>query len=281
MYIAIIIIVLLSIFLYINYKVIFVTKYKIESEKLPESFNNFKILHLSDWHCTQYGKNNRKLINLINKQDVDIIVMTGDFIIRQVKDYKPAIEFIKQLNCKKKYFIYGNHELELNWKRLWQFRTELEALGVIVLDNEKTYIERNEEKIYIHGLTYNFNHLQSRKELTNDVVEKNKRNHLVDLGTVDTNNFNILLAHDPLNFEAYSRLGYDLIYSGHLHGGGIRLFGFGLVAPRRFWVFTRLAAGTHKRRESQIIISRGVGNSTKPIRIFNPPEISITTLKRK
>ena len=281
MYIAIVIIILLIIFLYINYRVIFVSKYKIESEKLPESFNNFRILHLSDWHCTRYGKNNQKLINLINKQDVDIIVMTGDFILRQVKDYKPAAEFIKQLKCKTKYFIYGNHELELNWKKLWQFRTELEGIGVIVLDNEKTFIEKEDEKIYIHGLTYNFAHLQSRRELTNDVIEKNKRSQIVELGTVDTNYFNILLAHDPLNFEAYSRLDFDLIYSGHLHGGGIRFFGLGLVAPRKFWVFTRLAAGIHKRRNTTMIVSRGVGNSTKPIRIFNPPEISITTIKRK
>lgn len=281
MYLTIIIIILLIIFIYINYKVIFVTRYKIESEKLPTNFDRLKILHLSDWHCTKYGKNNRKLINLINRQEVDIIVMTGDFVLRQVKDYKPALEFIKQLNCKSKYFIYGNHELELNWKKLWQFRSELEALGVIVLDNEKTFIERNDEKIYIYGLTYNFNHLQSRKELTNDVIEKNKRSQIIELGIVDTNYFNILLAHDPLKFEAYSRLDFDLIYSGHLHGGGIRFFGIGLAAPRKFWVFTRLAAGLHKRRNSTMIVSRGVGNSTKPIRIFNSPEISVTTIKRK
>lgn len=281
MHIAIIVIILLIIFIYINYRVIFVTKYNIESEKIPESFDGFKILHLSDWHCTKYGKNNKKLIHLINKQDVDIIVMTGDFIVRQVKDYKPAIEFIRQLKCPNKYFIYGNHELELNWKKIWQFRSELEELGVIVLDNEKTYIEREEQKIYIHGLTYNFNHLQRRNELTDDVIEKNKRSQIVELGMVDEEYFNILLAHDPLNFEAYSRLSFDLIYSGHLHGGGIRLFGLGLVAPRRFWLFTRYAAGSHKRRKSTMIVSRGVGNSTKPVRIFNPPEISITTLNKK
>lgn len=281
MYIAIACIIFLIIFIYINYRVIFVTKYKIESEKLPQNFDGLKILHLSDWHCTKYGKNNKRLIHLINKQDVDMIVMTGDFIVRQVKDYKPAVEFIKQLNCPNKYFIYGNHELELNWKKLWQFRDELEALGVIVLDNEKTYIKKEDEMIYIHGLTYNFTHLQKRSELTEEVIEKNKRSQIVDLGTVDEEYYNILLAHDPLNFEAYSRLNFDLIFSGHLHGGGIRLFGIGLAAPRKHWIFTRLAAGVHKRKNTTMIVSRGVGNSTKPIRVFNPPEISITTLKRK
>jgi hypothetical protein len=76
-------------------------------------------------------------------------------------------------------------------------------------------------------------------------------------------------------------MGFDLIYAGHLHGGGIRLFGFGLATPRKKWTFTRLAAGLKKKYNSNMIVSRGVGNSTIPVRIFNPPEISITTLYSK
>lgn len=82
---------------YIDYKMVFVSKYKVKNKKIPRSFDEFKILHLSDWHCTTYGKNNDKLIKLINKQKADIIVATGDFIIRQDKDIKPALEFLKEL----------------------------------------------------------------------------------------------------------------------------------------------------------------------------------------
>lgn len=89
MEILIISILVFFIFIYINYKVIFVSKYKIQSSKIPKSFNEFKIMHLSDWHCTMYGKNNRRLINLINrkisKEKIDIVVITGDFIVRQKK----------------------------------------------------------------------------------------------------------------------------------------------------------------------------------------------------
>ena len=110
MNILIIIILLVMLFIYVNYKVIFVSRYKVKSNKLPQVFNGFKILHLSDWHCTTYGKNNKRLINLINNkikgEKIDIVVITGDFIIRQKRDYRPALEFISKIKSNNIYFIY-------------------------------------------------------------------------------------------------------------------------------------------------------------------------------
>lgn len=282
MNILIIIILLVMLFIYVNYKVIFVSRYKVKSNKLPQAFNGFKILHLSDWHCTTYGKNNKRLINLINNkikgEKIDIVVITGDFIIRQKRDYRPALEFISKIKSNNIYFVYGNHEMILKSKEIQDFKNKLETLGVVVLDDKKIELTRENQKLNLYGVSYIFSHIASRKDLTEQVLEKYKKDYEEKIGVINKNEYNILLSHDPMDFEVYARMGFDLIFSGHLHGGGIRFFGIGVATARKNWFFTRLAAGIHKKYNTQMIVSRGIGNSTRPIRIFDPPEISITTL---
>lgn len=282
MNILIIIILLVILFIYVNYKVIFVSRYKVKSNKLPQAFNGFKILQLSDWHCTTYGKNNKRLINLINnkikKEKIDIVVITGDFIIRQKRDYRPALEFISKIKSNNIYFIYGNHEMILKSKEIQDFKNKLETLGVVVLDDKKIELTRENQKLNLYGVSYIFSHIASRKELTEQVLEKYKKDYEEKIGVINENEYNILLSHDPMDFEVYVKEGFDLVFSGHLHGGGIRFFGIGVATARKNWFFTPLASGIHKKKDTQMIVSRGIGNSTRPIRIFDPPEISITTL---
>ena len=282
MNILIIIILLVMLFIYVNYKVIFVSRYKVKSNKLPQVFNGFKILHLSDWHCTTYGKNNKRLINLINnknkKEKIDIVVITGDFIIRQKRDYRPALEFISKIKSNNIYFVYGNHEMILKSKEIQDFKNKLETLGVVVLDDKKIELTRENQKLNLYGVSYIFSHIASRKDLTEQVLEKYKKDYEEKIGVINKNEYNILLSHDPMDFEVYVKEGFDLVFSGHLHGGGIRFFGIGVATARKNWFFTTLASGIHKKKDTQIIVSRGIGNSTRPIRIFDPPEISITTL---
>ncbi len=282
MNILIIIILLVMLFIYVNYKVIFVSRYKVKSNKLPQVFNGFKILHLSDWHCTTYGKNNKRLINLINNkiknEKIDIVVITGDFIIRQKRDYRPALEFISKIKSNNIYFVYGNHEMILKSKEIQDFKNKLETLGVVVLDDKKIELTRENQKLNLYGVSYIFSHIASRKDLTEQVLEKYKKDYEEKIGVINKNEYNILLSHDPMDFEVYVKEGFDLVFSGHLHGGGIRFFGIGVATARKNWFFTTLASGIHKKKDTQIIVSRGIGNSTRPIRIFDPPEISITTL---
>ena len=282
MNILIIIILLVILFIYVNYKVIFVSRYKVKSNKLPQVFNGFKILHLSDWHCTTYGKNNKRLINLINNkiknEKIDIVVITGDFIIRQKRDYRLALEFISKIKSNNIYFVYGNHEMILKSKEIQDFKNKLETLGVVVLEKKKIELTRENQKLNLYGVSYIFSHIASRKDLTEQVLEKYKKDYEEKIGVINKNEYNILLSHDPMDFEVYVKEGFDLVFSGHLHGGGIRFFGIGVATARKNWFFTTLASGIHKKKDTQIIVSRGIGNSTRPIRIFDPPEISITTL---
>lgn len=281
MNIVISIFLILLIFIYINYKVIFVSKYKIYDKKIPSAFNGYKILHLSDWHCTYYGKNNRKLISLINNQNVDAIFISGDFVVRQRKEYKPVFDFIKKINNKNIYYILGNHEIALGKELLSYFIEELRKLGVIVLEDEKTYISKGNDKITLYGLNYNSNDYDTKNIKNEEIIEKYKKKYEEKLGILNKDNFNILLTHDPLYFEVYARMGYNLIYAGHLHGGAIRIFGYCLAKLKCGIIISRLGAGIKKRYNSKMIVSRGVGNSTVPIRVFDSPEISITTLYSK
>ena len=123
---------------------------------------------------------------------------------------------------------------------------------------------------------------RARQDLSDDDFYNFAKQRYTPLfSNVDKNSFNILLAHDPLNYRLYADLDMDLIYSGHLHGGGVRLFGYGLAWPKKKIIFSKLAGGIMNVGNAKMIISRGCGNSALPVRIFNPPEISLTILKSK
>lgn len=267
------IVIILIIFLAINLNVLQVTRYKISSNKIPDKFKGYKILHLSDLHSKEFGRNNIRLLTKINKINPDIIFMTGDMVRKTDKKFEITYEFIKKL-CKeyKIYYSFGNHEIYHDYVNLKEFKQSLERLGVIVLNNKKDIIKKDGESIDVYGL--NFKHNMLPKKTLNY-----KRILNSTLGEIEKNKFNILLAHDPLNFDIYKSWGADLVLSGHVHGGVIRLFGIGLLSPRRT-LFPKYSAGKYKRDSTTMIVSRGLGNTKIGIRIFNLPEIVVIELDK-
>ena len=280
-YIIIGITIFCTIFYLLNYKLITISKYKIEDKKIPKSFDGYKVLHLSDWHCTNYGKNNSRLINLIKKQDYDVIFVSGDFAVRQTHEYLPAISFLKELTNKPIYFIWGNHELALTKEEYLDFWDRLDKIGVRVVENEHIALTKNNESIMLYGLRYNSQDHDTKYIKKPEIENKYLRNYVAALGQLDKNKYNILLTHDPMYFNVYVKEGFDLVYAGHLHGGAIRILGFCLSKLKSGLVITRLGAGMKKKGNTKMIVSRGIGNSTIPIRVFNPLEISITTFYHK
>ncbi len=267
------IIVLLIIFLVVNLNVLQVSRYKIISNKIPNSFKGYKIMHLSDLHSKEFGKNNIRLLNKINEINPDVIFMTGDMIRKTDKNFMITYEFIKNL-CKKYkiYYSLGNHEITHNYTILKNFIQNLERLGVIVLNNKKNIIEKDGEFINIYGLNFKHNMLPKRSLNYKKIMES-------ILGEISKDKFNVLLAHDPLNFEIYNSWGADLIFSGHVHGGVIRIFGIGLLSPRRT-LFPKYSSGKYKKGSSTMIVSRGLGNTKVGVRIFNLPNIVVVELDK-
>lgn len=265
---------------YISNNSIDVINYKIKSNKIPDSFKNFRILQLSDLHDKQFGKDNFKLIKKIDNINPDIIVITGDVLLRKKVNYNIFLNLASVLVKKYKiYFIVGNHEqrIRVKDKRLYDFIKTLKSIGIIVLNNKKIKLIKNDSHINLYGFRINLKYykygLFCKKPHFGTQDIKNK------LGDLDETKFNILLAHNPLYFENYAQWGADLTLSGHVHGGMIRLpFIGGLLSPERKF-FPKYSAGKYKIGNSVLIVSKGLGSGVIHFRLFNKPDLSVITLE--
>lgn len=242
-----------------------VSNYCFLSEMVPEEFDGFKIVHISDLHNKSFGKANEKLISRISEQNPDIIVITGDIIDSYRTDIEVAVEFVREASkiCPV-YYSTGNHEhrlLDIRYEELMQGITDA---GGIVLDNEKVDIRNQDADLALVGVDDSY--LQG--DMMKKLLEGNEK-------------LSIVLAHEPDYLTRYAESGANLVLSGHAHGGQFRIPGLGgLVAPGQ-GIFPKLTEGMHESGNTRMIISRGLGNSIIPIRLFNEPEIVCIELKSK
>lgn len=276
MNVYILIFILIVLLYYSN--IIEVSHYEVKSKKLPSSFHNLKILQLSDLHGKNFGHNNKYLIKKIRNENPDIIVMTGDMINNRNKNYMNFFKLSSEISkTYDTYYIFGNHEEDLNDDIKKSLKNRVENLNIKTLYNNKISIVRNNENINLYGLCFNMKYYKKPHKISEDfnIIENEKL-----LGKLDENSYNILLAHNPLYFDVYSKWGADLILSGHIHGGIIRLpFIGGLLSPERKF-FPKYYAGRYTLNHSELIVNRGLGNTKVKLRIFNKPEISVITLKK-
>lgn len=282
LYVVLLIVCIIFITAFISYILsgfsIDITEYTITSSKIPDAFNGYKILQLSDLHNASYGKNNSKLLKKIEKINPDIIVMTGDMVNTNSKNYNNFYSLAKEISSKyPSYYILGNHELRLSAEKRLDILYKLNSFGVNVLNNSSASLLKDNEIINIYGLTQP---ITTYKNVLKNNVETDFS--LEDIQSIfqniDNNSFNILLSHSPFDFEIFSKWGADLVLSGHIHGGIIRLplIG-GLLSPERNF-FPKYDAGEFSYRSSKMVVSRGLGNGTINLRIFNNPEICVIKL---
>ncbi len=252
------------------------TEYIIETENVPESFDGFKIIHLSDLHNTQFGENNKNLLEIIYEENPDVVFITGDSIDRFNTDIDIPIKLIENiLTTCDVYFIVGNHELSSDTDKYLKFIDTLTEMGVHVLQDNDAYIERNNEKIQIIGLND-----ADRYKIT--YGENYKQGIIDSINKMDNKNYySILLSHHPELFPEYSETDVDLVFSGHAHGGQFRLpFIGGIIAPEQ-GLFPEYDAGVFTENDTTMVVSRGLGNSIIPVRITNSPEVVVVTLNKR
>ena len=264
---VIIFLILLSVIGFVLYQNNIIEKTYIEysSGRVPEAFNGYKVVHISDLHNKRFGKNQEKLLKKIEEASPDIIVITGDLIDRRKYNLEVALSFVKgAVDIAPVYYVSGNHEA---WSGKYEeIKDELISLNVQVLDDEKISIHRKDEFIDIIGLKDPDFHT------SNDLEDQ-----LMNLS--EENNFQILLSHRPELINLYSKEKIDLIFSGHAHGGQFRLpFIGGIIAPDQ-GLFPEYTSGLYVKDKSTLIVSRGLGNSIIPLRLFNQPEIIVLTIK--
>lgn len=256
-----------------------VREYSCGSKKQQEMC---RIVLLSDLHNHSYGKDNKRLLDAIRKQRPDLILAAGDlYTAAKGGDTQCAIQLLKALSeSYPVYCINGNHEQKT---RLYpetfgnmyeQYAKAVQGAGVRLLTNEKVSLPQ--WNIDIYGL-----------ELDKKFYGKLKRTAMQEgylgrmLGKPDASRYNILIAHNPDYFKNYAQWGADLVVSGHVHGGLMRLPLLGGVISPALRLFPKYDGGQFREGKSVMVLSRGLGMHTLPIRIFNPGELVVICLVKE
>lgn len=268
-----------------SHKCLSLNRYNIISDKIPKAFHDKKIAFLSDLHNNEIGKNNKKIMEMLEQEQPDYVLIGGDMLVSKVgNQYETAVSLLAQIA--EKYPVYcgnGNHEARLIWNSektpetgviYENYMEAIKQAGVKHLYNQTVRIVEGNDYIYLSELELGreFYKKLSSVDLPESYIERN-------LGHCADNSFHILLAHNPAYFETYSSWGADLTLSGHYHGGIMRLpFAGGVIDPA-FHLFPKYDAGLFEKEGKKMVVSVGLGTHSIKIRLFNPPKIDFITLK--
>lgn len=247
------------------------TTYQISSQTVPPQFDGFRIAQIADLHNTEFGENNADLLSLLRESEPDIIVFTGDQVDARKTRTDITVAFAKEaVKIAPCYLVTGNHEGSIS--EIYQLNTDLRDAGVIILENDVLELPHNGAAVTLIGLadpTMSDRFLTLGLDGATDAA-------LSELSW-DPSSYTILLSHHPEYLEIYSKYNIDLALCGHAHGGQIRLKNLGVIAPNQ-GLFPKYDAGQYTVNNTTMILSRGLGNSSFPWRINNPPEVVMVEL---
>lgn len=261
-----------------NYKV---NKVELSFKNLPHSFNGIKIIQISDLHLGSFGQDTSKLklaIDLINKQEADYVLFTGDIVNNMASEMEVFVPLLQEIKAKKgKFSILGNHdygkyyrwsskeELNANMEQLYSLHQEA---GFTLLRNETAFLEHDKDKIALIGVENwgmpPFPQLGDLEKAMNNVADSD---------------FKILMSHDPSHWDAVvlSETNIDLTLSGHTHG-----MQFAINIPGWKWSPVKLKyprwSGLYREGLQYLYVNIGLGYIAFPGRVGTPPEITLFTL---
>lgn len=247
--------------------------YTIASEKLPKAFDGYRIAHISDLHNGEFGDGNEKLLAMLREAEPDIIAITGDLIDSRNTDVGIALHFaeeaVKIAPC---YYVTGNHEARV--PEYVELKAGLLDLGIIVLDDKSAGLEVSGESITLLGVNDPSFLADPADE---EALIQSKLQELMN----GSENYTVLLSHRPELFAVYIESCADLVLSGHAHGGQFRfpLVG-GLAAPNQ-GLFPKYDTGVYTEKNTNMVVSRGLGNSLFPFRFNNRPEVILIELMQE
>lgn len=251
--------------------------YEIKSDKITKPC---RLVLLADLHNKSFGEGNERLLAAIDKAAPDGILVAGDMLTAmRGADYSRALSLMEKLSVRYRvYYGMGNHEYRLglypdDYPGMYEgYMSGLKRAGIEPLINETAYLP--ECNIAICGAQIDrayFRHFR-RTPMETSYLSKL-------LGTPDGEIFQLLIAHNPVYFDAYAKWGADLVVSGHVHGGIMRMPALGGVLSPALTLFPKYDGGMFKEDNSTMILSRGLSSHTPPVRIFNPGELIVIDLK--
>ncbi len=258
-----------------------ITSYPVVSARIPESFDGCRIVVLADLHNAVFGERNERLLQAIRQQKPDYIILAGDMLVgKQGASTAVPAELLQELSkLAPVYYGMGNHEMRISRKpeeygSMWEDYKNSLGTSVIWLADKSVMLTRGKEQIALYGLDLDpIYYKRFKKHPMEEAYLKQK------LGTSDANRYEILIAHNPNYFPEYAAWGADLVLSGHIHGGMIRLPGLGGCLSPMFHIFPKYDRGWYQEGNSVMLLSGGLGNHTFKFRVHNLPELLVVTLQ--
>ncbi|SHE55263.1 hypothetical protein SAMN02745784_01047 [Tissierella praeacuta DSM 18095] len=249
-------------------------KYTVKTDKLLGN-QSIRIVLISDLHSHIYGKNQSKIANKIKKQNPDIIALAGDIaddmvpiegtelFLKAIKDIAPV------------FYVTGNHEI---WTgEVDNIKEIFRSFNINVLENDYKEVNINGIKLVIGGVDdpYIIRYKRPKSDWHEEIYE-------AFLNIDSSSSYNILLSHRPEEVNLYNSLSFDMVLSGHSHGGQLRIPFIlnGLFAPDQGF-FPKYAGGLYEHENYTHVVSRGVSFNPRLPRIFNPPEIVVIDIQGK
>lgn len=285
---ALVLLIVIALLLFCSYqnRHLETTYYTYKAEQLGADLEGYRIVQISDLHNVKFGKNNQKLVDRIRECEPDMIVLTGDLVDSNHTNVDRAVQFVDEIvKICPVYYVTGNHEYWLEKSEYDELMYGLVSAGVVILDNQVVEISRGDAKFRLVGLDDRsladgtLEALLSDESIRNNQAEQ--KEEIADNEDSGEKELTVVLAHEPQYLARYAGTGVDLVLSGHAHGGQFRLpFVGGIVAPDQGFL-PEYTAGEYYMNGTEMIVSRGLGNSVIPVRLFNYPEIVCVDLVGK
>lgn len=251
-----------AVYVFIENKILFTVRH----EKLG---SGVRIAHISDIHKRRFGKGNSRICEKVRQEKPDLIFVTGDLISRDETDLSQAEATLKGLTAiAPVYMIFGNHEQDLSDELKDELIAVAEKHGVILLRNDQANVTVKDRRFTVYGLEESIDvYIVNNSYRNLKVLEKADITELIgDRPDGEV----LLLAHNPFFGEVYAEWGADYTFSGHVHGGVVRLFGIAMLSPERKF-FPKNAKGVYDFGGKKLLVSAGLGK----LRLFDPPEVVI------
>jgi Predicted phosphohydrolases len=256
-----------------------IVEYNIQSDKIA-SKKPFQIVMLSDLHNCEYGKGNIQLLEQIKTINPKMVLISGDMIVGSDTNMKRTMDFLKELvQYFPVYYANGNHEQKAKVGKkdiaiaYRKYKSVLERVGIVFLDNKSKRLTIEETVLHLYG--YDLPLPYYKKFCYKKIKSENITQAI---GRIKKNGYHILLAHNPMHFQAYAEWGADLTLAGHLHGGIIRLPFMGGVMASQVQLFPKYDRGLYTIEDKKMIVSAGLGEHTIKLRINNPTQLVIINL---
>lgn len=262
-------------------KNVVVTDYTIESEKLPAGFSGFRFAVMCDLHSNSYGIDLHALNRMVNKIKPDAVLVAGDMFNGSVRDNPCRVaNYLASLSGHfPVFYALGNHEYRMKLytdiygDRYYTIRDYLSDKGVVFLEDETVILEKDEAAVALSGVEIDaaFYERINHPKMGKSLMDRH-------LGPADADRLNILIAHNPDYFDRYAEWGADIVVSGHIHGGMVRIPGVGGLISPNLRPLPKYDSGMYFHENSMMLVSRGLGAHTVNVRVNNTPELAVLNI---